>query len=310
MISLRYHVVSLAAVFLALALGVVLGSAGLSDPLLGAVSGQRDDLAGQVNQLTAERDALAAGERSADAFGGAVAPLAVRGHLANRPVVLITAPGSDAADRDAIGGLVQQAGGTVTGEVALTEAATDPARADQLRELVSRLLPSGAQLPAASDPGSLAGGMIGAAVLLRDGKPQATPQGIAAALTGLAEAGFIKAGPAPAPAQLAVLLTGGPLEGQDAPDRVGTLSRMAMELDRSGTGAVLAGRAGSAAATGAVGVARADGATVAALSTVDNVQSASGRVATILALREQAEGRAGKYGVGEGVQGPVPGGLA
>ena len=56
-ISLRYHVVSLAAVFLALALGVVLGSAGLSDPLLGAVSGQRDDLAGQVSQLTAERDA-------------------------------------------------------------------------------------------------------------------------------------------------------------------------------------------------------------------------------------------------------------
>jgi Copper transport outer membrane protein, MctB len=309
-ISLRYHVVSLAAVFLALALGVVLGSAGLSDPLLGVVSGQRNDLAGKVNQLTAERDALAAGERSADEFGGAVAPLAVRGQLANRPVVLITAPGADPADRDAIGGLVRQAGGSITGEVALTEAVTDPARADQLRELVSRLLPSGAQLPSASDPGSLSGGMIGAAVLLRDGKPQATPQGTAAALTGLAEAGFIKPGPAPAQAQLVVLLTGGSMDGRDAPDRVGVLSRMAMELDRAGAGAVLAGRAGSAAATGAVGVARADGAAGGSLSTVDNVQSAAGRVATVLALREQAEGRAGKYGVGEGVTAPVPGGLA
>ncbi|MGH3884716.1 MAG: copper transporter, partial [Pseudonocardiaceae bacterium] len=34
MISLRYHVISIAAVFLALALGVVLGSTAISDRLL------------------------------------------------------------------------------------------------------------------------------------------------------------------------------------------------------------------------------------------------------------------------------------
>ena len=59
MISMRYHAVSIAAVFLALAVGVVLGSAGVSDRLLSAVSAEADDLAGQVLTLRAERDALA-----------------------------------------------------------------------------------------------------------------------------------------------------------------------------------------------------------------------------------------------------------
>ena len=60
MISLRYHAVSIAAVFLALAMGVVLGASGVSDRVLSAVSSQRDDLGVQVTRLSAERDALAA----------------------------------------------------------------------------------------------------------------------------------------------------------------------------------------------------------------------------------------------------------
>jgi hypothetical protein len=59
---------------------------------------------------------------------------------------------------------------------------------------------------------------------------------------------------------------------------------------------VLAGRAGSADATGAVGVARADPAITADLSTVDDVQSGSGQVSAVLALREQVDGRSGRYG--------------
>jgi outer membrane murein-binding lipoprotein Lpp len=59
-ISLRYHAVSIAAVFLALAIGIVLGASGVSERLLGAVTTKADDLGGQVQQLTAERDALAA----------------------------------------------------------------------------------------------------------------------------------------------------------------------------------------------------------------------------------------------------------
>ena len=168
MISLRYHAVSIAAVFLALAVGVVLGASGVSDRVLSAVSSQRDDLGVQVTRLSAERDALAARDRAADEFASRVGPAAVRGLLAGQTVALVVA-GADTQDRDAVTGLIEQAGGTVTGQVELTDAVGDPARADQLRELTSQLLPTGAQLPAASDTGSLVGGLLGGVLLARDG---------------------------------------------------------------------------------------------------------------------------------------------
>ena len=54
MISLRYHVISIAAVFLALALGVVLGSTAISDRLLSGLSSNRDELGRQVSDLEAQ----------------------------------------------------------------------------------------------------------------------------------------------------------------------------------------------------------------------------------------------------------------
>lgn len=287
MISLRYHVVSIAAVFLALALGVVLGASGVSDRLLSAVSAQRDDLGTRVQTLTTERDDLAAAARASDEFARRVGPAAVRGLLDRQAVTLVTA-GADPASRDGLVALLGQSGATVSGEVALTDAVGDPARADQLRELTAGLLPTGAQLPAASDTGSLLGGLLGGA-LLEGGDP-------AAVLTGLTTAGFVAAGDVPAPATLVVVLTGGALTGIDAADAAAVVARLAAELDRRGAGAVLAGTTGSAEATGAVGVARADSTVTAALSTVDDVQSGTGQVSTVLALREQMDGRAGRYG--------------
>ncbi len=163
-ISLRYHAVSIAAVFLALAVGVVLGAGGVSDRLLSAATRQADGLDGQVQTLTAERDGLLAAQRGADEFAARIGPAAVRGLLAGKKVAFVSV-GADPADRDALGKLLGDAGATVSGELALTPAVGDPARADQLRELTSQLLPTGAQLPAASDTGSLVGGLLGGVLL-------------------------------------------------------------------------------------------------------------------------------------------------
>jgi hypothetical protein len=215
----------------------------------------------------------------------------VRGLLPNKTVALVTA-GAEPADRDAVAALIGQSGATLTGELALTPAVGDPARADQLRELTSQLLPTGAKLPAASDTGSLVGGLLGG-VLTGD---SVDGRAADAVLTGLTSAGFVSPGDRPKPADLVLVLTGGALTGVDAGDAAAVMARMAAELDRSGGGAVLAGRAGSADATGAVGVARADPAITAGLSTVDDVQTGPGRVSTVLALREQVDGRSGRYG--------------
>ncbi|GAA4555265.1 copper transporter [Pseudonocardia xishanensis] len=292
MISLRYHAISIAAVFLALAVGVVLGASGLSDRLLSAVSTDRDSLSTQVDTLTAQRDGLLDQQAAADQFAARVGPAAVAGLLSGRSVALVQA-GGDQTDQESVIRLVGQAGGTVTGSITLTDAVGDPARADQLNELAARLLPAGAQLPAASDTGSLAGGLLGSVMTTKNA---ATADQSGAVWKGLADAGFVQPGTAPGPADLIVVLTGGAQQGADAGDSAAVLARLAAQLDRAGSGAVLAGRDGSASATGPIGVARAAGAATAGLSTVDDVQTGTGRVATVLALKEQLDGKAGSYG--------------
>jgi Copper transport outer membrane protein, MctB len=308
-ISLRYHIISIAAVFLALAVGVALGSTTLSRSLLSGLSSENGDLAAQVTDLENQKNAQNARLADADHFVTSVGPLAVQGQLTQRTVVLITTADARPSDRDALKTLVGNAGGTVTGELQLTEEFSDPSKADQLRDIVVRLLPAGVQLPAASDPGTIAGGLIGPLMLISkaNNKPQASPDETAAALAGLTEGGFVKASQGIQPAQLAIVLTGGAAKGDGAGDRAATIARFATQVDRSGAGTVLAGVAGTADGTGAVGVVRADTAATSILSTVDNVQTAAGRVVTVLALHEQLGGEAGRYGDAGNADRPAPG---
>lgn len=298
MISLRYHIISIGAVFLALALGVVLGSTAINDRLLSGLSSDRTRLGQQVADLQADNDGLRVRLGDAAAFAAALGPPAVRGTLQGRTVVLVTTSDADPVDRDGLVALLRSAGATVTGEVQLTDAFTDPSRSDQLIELTTRLLPAGAQLPTAPDAGTLTGGLLGSLLLLDPGTgaTPASPDETAAVLAGLGDGGFVRAAPQVQPAQLAVVLTGAAAAGNGSGDRAGTVARFATQLDGSGAGAVLAGRPGSARANGALGVVRADTAATSVLSTVDDVDSPSGRIATVLALAEQAQGRAGRYG--------------
>lgn len=308
MISLRYHIVSVAAVFLAIALGVVLGSTAVSDRLLSGLNDDNDSLTRQVDELQAERELRRAQLTGADAFALAIGPVAVRGQLDKRTVAIVTTSDADPADRDAVAALLRQAGATLTGELQLTDTFTDSSRADQLRELVTRL-PAGVQLPTAADPGTLAGGLIGALLLLdpADNQPQASAEESAAALAGLADGGFVRVGENLRPAQLVLVLTGGAVSGDGAGDRAAMIARFAAQLDRSGAGTVLAGRTASADGTGPVGVARADTAVTSILSTVDGTEDAAGRTVVVLALREQLEGAAGRYGTAINAQAAAPG---
>lgn len=308
MISLRYHVVSIAAVFLALALGVVLGATTLSDSILSGISGQQARLGEQVTDLRAQRAGLDARMEDADRFATGVGPLAVRGLLAQRTVVLVSTPTASSSAEDAVGELLAAAGAKVTGRVALTRAFSDPNRSDQLSSLVTQLIPAGAQLPVASDSGTLAGGLFADLLLLNksNNQPQATMAERSAALAGLASAGFVQPVRSLEPAQLAVVVTGGAETGATAGDRATMLARFATQFERGGAGTVLAGASGAASGSGPIGVVRADSGARSVLSTVDDVDTAAGRVVTVLALREQLNGKAGAYGTAGNASAPVP----
>ncbi|MFC5139754.1 copper transporter [Actinomycetospora rhizophila] len=300
--SLRYHVVSIAAVLLALALGVVLGASALSGRVLGALTSDRDQLAGEVVAMRGERDAAGAQLLATERLVAAGAPSTVAGLLPGRGVAVVAGPGADPADVDAVSELVTRAGGRVTGQVALTDAAVAPDRAEALRALVPRLLPAGAQLPTTTDTGTLTGSLLGSLLVARPSGvgEQTTGPEVATALRALSDAGYVRTSDAPgaAPGELALVVAGA---GAD-PARDTVLARIAGEMDRVGAGAVLAGRTGS----GAVTAVRADPALRSGLSTVDALQGPASRVATVLALREQADGRAGVYGPAAGTFTPQP----
>ena len=68
MISLRQHAISLAAVFLALAVGVVLGSGLLSNTMMSGLRDETRNLHNQVNSLNDEKNVLSGKLGSANAF--------------------------------------------------------------------------------------------------------------------------------------------------------------------------------------------------------------------------------------------------
>ncbi|MCD2194758.1 copper transporter [Actinomycetospora endophytica] len=295
--SFRYHVVSVCAVLLALGLGVALGASSLSSSMLGGVSSDRADLNGQVGSLTADRDAARAQQAQSDRALAAAAPGLLAGHLAARSVVLLAAPDAAPDDLDAVSGLVGQAGGHVTGRLGLTDATLAPDRADALRSLVTRVLPAGVQLPRTTDAGALTGALLGSLVTSGKG-PTSSPAEVGTAFTALADGGFLAPGAAPAPAQVAVVVTGdGPASTPDAAGRASALAKIAGAVHSGGAGTVVASRA----ASGEVAAVRADP-SLGGVSTVDGVGTTAGRIATVLAAGEQVQGRSGSYGTAPGAK--------
>ena len=147
MISLRTHAISLAAVFLALAIGVVLGSGLLSNTLLSGLRDDKHELQDQINTLTDDKNALNEKLNAANEFDSQMAPRVLRDTMAGKSVVIFRTPDANDDDVDALSRLVGQAGGSVSGTVALTDEFVDANSAEKLLSVVnSPIVPAGAQL--------------------------------------------------------------------------------------------------------------------------------------------------------------------
>ena len=123
---MRYHIVSLAAVFLALALGIVLGATKISGPLMTTLQSDKETLSTEHQELTTENEDLTARVAADESTAGSVAALTVRGTLPSTNVVLITTATADPADRDAVLSLLSRAG-VVAADVRLDRSNLDDA---------------------------------------------------------------------------------------------------------------------------------------------------------------------------------------
>jgi Copper transport outer membrane protein, MctB len=304
-ISLRSHAISLAAVFLALAIGVALGSGLLSNTLLSGLRDDKTEMQNQINGLTDEKNALNEKLSAAGEFDALMSPRILKETLAGKSVAVFRTPDAVGDDVAAVVRLVGEAGATVSGTIALSQQFVDANAAEKLLSVVnSPIVPAGRQLATKLvDQGSQAGDLLGI-TLLRDRNP-AVPAiddtQRETVLAALRDTGFITYGSERiGAADAALIVTGGGL-GEDAGNQGATVARFAAGLAPHGTGTVIAGRDGSASGTAAIAVTRSDAALTGAVSTVDDVGSQSGRITSVLAVGELVGGgRPGQYGVGRG----------
>lgn len=310
MVDFRYHLVSIMAVFLALALGIVVGTTALNGQLLDNLKGSIDALTEDKRTLETTVNELRQQVGSDEQLAEAVGPAAVTGQLTGRRVVLVTAPEAAADAAEQVGVLVQAAGATVTGTVRLRPDLLAPEPGGAVEELLARLGPTGGGQGAA-DPVQQAAEQLADALLVspaeRDSGSPASASGV---LEAFAELDLVDlSSDAIARADLGVLVTGEPVVGPD-PDipiaRARALLSVAAALDAAGAGSVVAGPLTATAPGGALRVLRDDVALSEQVSSVDGADRPPGRIAVVFALAEQDEGGAGRYGSGPGSSGPLP----
>lgn len=304
MITPRYHAMSLTAVLLALVIGVVLGSGLLSGPLMAGLQSDKQELRAQIDALHEQQHSLTERLGNANDFDAQMAPRMVRDALNGKSVVIFRTP--DAADDDveAVSRIIGQAGGSVTGTVALTAQFVEGGADEKLRSVVeSGIVPAGAQLSTdLVDPGAQAGDLLGIALLINrnPGTPPVDDAQRDTVLAALRDTGFVTYGQRLGAANAAVVITGGLLP-DDAGSSGLSVARFAAALAPHGVATVLAGRDGCASGTAAVAMARTDAAVSGAVSTVDDVDIESGRITTVMAVSSLiGGGQPGQYGIGHG----------
>jgi Copper transport outer membrane protein, MctB len=290
-ISFRYHLVSIIAVFLALALGIVVGTTALNGPIttdlrkqVNTLKGDRTGLANQVKAL--QRQVSVAGQ-FASSFGSQL----VQGTLTRQRVLLIGLPGGRSSVEDGITKQIEAAGGTVSGNLELTDAYVDPRRSSDITSLVtSGVHPIGLTLPEVSDAGQLGGALL-AFVLLGKGEPTDLSQ----VLSGFSELHMVSdAGKDIVPSTTVVVVGSGALTSSNY--AASAELSLVNALQHAGGHVVVAGDNGSATQAGIVAAVRGPNGDKATVSTVDNADTAIGQVSTVLALADIAKSTVGHYG--------------
>jgi copper transport outer membrane protein MctB len=306
MISLRQHAFSLAAVFLALAVGVVLGSGFLSDTLLSSLRDEKRDLNAQITGLNDQKNVLNEKLSAANNFDTQLVGRMVHDALGGKSVVVFRTPDAQDDDVAAVSKFIGQAGGTVTGTVSLTQEFVEANSAEKLQTVVnSSVVPAGQQLSTKLvDQGSQAGDLMGIALLANANPAVPAVDDIQrnTVLAALRDTGFItyQATDHIGAANAALVVTGGSLPG-DAGNKGVSVARFSAALAPHGSGTLLAGRDGSATGGAAVAVTRADAGMNSAVSTVDDIDAAPGRITAVLGLHDLLNGgHAGQYGTGHG----------
>jgi hypothetical protein len=308
-INFRYHVVSLTAVFLALAIGLVVGTAALNGPVADSLSDNVNALRKDNRQLRETVSSLQEEANREEEYATEAAPIMLAGKLTGRRILVVTTPTGD----DHVDGVVEMlelAGATVTGRVDIEDKFVNPDNSVDLLELADRA--SQPTIPSTDLPNNVEGvetssALLASALLDRPAdRTQVSPLDLRALLAAYASAGYIsvKDDKVSGPAEAVVVVSGPPHTDSDSAQKDEAVVTVVAQLDNAGPVIVSGSWGGNGNLVGAV---RGDPALSKTISTVDNGNTKWGQVVTALAVVEQlVDDKAGPYGLNAGAVDLMP----
>jgi Copper transport outer membrane protein, MctB len=308
-IDFRYHLVSIVAVFLALAIGIVLGSTELQGHTIDALNAASNQLHSELSAAQAQSEGYQKQVNASEQFLLTSEPRLLGGLLTGDKLVIVTEPGAQSSVVQGIVKAAGVAGATVTGQVALQPKFYDVSGATQssLSSINTSIAdPDGIVLDAPANPQTgyqqQAAQLIAYALLEKsDAQPGGLPAASAQALlSSYAQAGYLTVtGTLADRATLAVLVTpqSAPSDGANDPANQ-VLLAIAQEFATASAVTVVAGdTAGSAQAGSAMSVLRSSSVS-SSVSSVDNADTTLGQITVIQALAVQlAGGKPASYGI-------------
>jgi len=309
-VDFRYHLVSIIAVFLALGLGILMGTAVLNDALVQSLKNDIDTLGDRVDARQAEIEQLDRRVDAANAFANEAAPWLTADALQGRVIVAIQLEGTDGGMTGDVRDSIEAAGGEIPTTLVVSDrfALEDPIEADQLALAIDSA--SGAPGDLRSEAGTMLGARLASAAAEAPtaARPQEAAQERLRELLGELEAAEFISVDAPdnqpvVPTNSIFAIFGGAMS-ESAYDATGLITALVGELSSRGSPTLVAEP--SESTWGIVPAVRDDPDAATRVATVDQANTIEGRVAVVLGLERAFGGVVDHYGVGPGATQVIP----
>lgn len=307
MIDFRYHLVSLISVFLALAVGVVLGAGPLQNSLGTALNDQVTALRENRNATQAKLEQTETAVNERDSYITQAATSLLPGTLASKNVAMVLLPDAKAEDADAIAAQLKNAGATVTGRVSLTSTWVDLSR-ENYRSTFSGQVQGHLGSTNSKDANGILGEALAKALTANDDSSRVLMDMLSVTVDKSGTP-FISVDSTPTAAAEMIVVVG---PRPQASSGKGATVEASPGEDPKAWAKALEGTAGRAP-TVVVGSADGDGGVVgiirsekAKVTTIDSVGQIAASVSTPLALASTRAGTIGHYGFDKGTEAVMP----
>ena len=319
MIDFRYHLVSLASVLIALAIGIVLGAGPLKEGISESLNSQVVQLRKEKTDLRTDLDDAQKSLSVHSDFETGALRHVIAARLTGARTLIVTLPDAPVGVVSRTEDSLVAAGAVESGRVTLTSKWADPDEAVAAeREALAGELSAGLSLPENGQTGGQLLDRVLAAVLvgpidLENTPTTPTPEERQAIWDRLEGADLVSGALPESLATSDVVLASPAVTTPTAADESvsARLAGVSAELDARCAGAVLVGQLPAAGddASSAVSAARGQSSIRRHLSTVDNSGDPMGQASVVLALAEQLVGGSGQYGLLPNASAAFPSGL-